>query len=265
MFESTLVYSNFKRNGKAQIKSKREQFPLRQIDNCHIDSWTLDGPVCLPRWPRWISRALSSLPQHATCCSSAWRWRGSPRAHKGWTVLPLSHRRRDQSDTRAQTRGECDRGRIRIPEPWHHSPTGRPRRGGRGGRQPFTARRSGATPGGGHADVSDARGHDSGARETKLAAHLGCRSHLWKMQTSSPSSSSGKTPVVSGAARRSVRIPRKSPSPSAGHGARARDRMSPIWNIDNSNWVDNITLIDRVFRWAHAARAPWPFIESCNS
>lgn len=30
-------------------------------------------------------------------------------------------------------------------------------------------------------------------RETKLAAHLGCRSHQWKMQTSSPNFSSGKT------------------------------------------------------------------------
>lgn len=30
-------------------------------------------------------------------------------------------------------------------------------------------------------------------RESKLAAHLGCRSHQWKMQTSSPNISSGKT------------------------------------------------------------------------
>lgn len=34
-------------------------------------------------------------------------------------------------------------------------------------------------------------------RETKLAAHLGCRSHQWKMQTSSPSFSSGKTRFAS--------------------------------------------------------------------
>lgn len=34
-------------------------------------------------------------------------------------------------------------------------------------------------------------------RETKLAAHLGCRSHQWKMQTSSPSFSSGKTCFIS--------------------------------------------------------------------
>lgn len=33
-------------------------------------------------------------------------------------------------------------------------------------------------------------------RETKLAAQLGCRSHQWKMQTSSPNISSGKTCLV---------------------------------------------------------------------
>lgn len=125
------------------------------------------------------------------------------RAHKGWTVLSLSHWRTAGAE-RASGTGEDqgDAQSIQIPL----SDFGRRKKlssenvfsyrrhkveDKRGEQPPFSVCGDGATQGT-HKCERRARKRLR-CRETKLAAHLGCRSHQWKMQTSSPNFSSGKT------------------------------------------------------------------------
>lgn len=140
------------------------------------------------------------------------------RAHKGWTVLALSHRgERARHRTPTQSRDTHpgrDAGRTRDEEdnPFYLFPSswtvtsylpearastvfffffflsclwGRSRAG-----RCWRCRRCWMW--GGRKCERRARTRLR-CRESKLAAHLGCRSHLWKMPTLSPSFSSGKT------------------------------------------------------------------------
>lgn len=129
---------------------------------------------------------------HLSCDNAQPRRRGSDvrlraplRAHKGWTVLPLAHRgaesrARQQSGPRRSKKSRLRRLRRRKVED-------------RRSEHILT-----------HAHTEPRRGHkcDRRARErlrctqTKLAARLECRSHQWKMPTSCPNFSSGKTSFV---------------------------------------------------------------------
>lgn len=128
---------------------------------------------------------------HPSCDNAQPRRRGSDvrlrallRAHKGWTVLPLAHRgaesrARQQSGPRRSEKSQPKRSQRRKVED--------------GRSEHILSTRSRTR--------SHAGGHkcDRRARErlrctrTKLAARLECRSHQWKMPTSYPNFSSGKS------------------------------------------------------------------------
>lgn len=120
------------------------------------------------------------------------------RAHKGWTVLSLSHwgRERDQW------------GRLwRRTEDRHNTLAFLRRKSGdisflpEGIKVEDKTREHRVTAcGNGSSERTRRCEHRARRRlrciETKLAAHLGCRSHRWKMQTSSPNTSSGETRLL---------------------------------------------------------------------
>lgn len=117
-----------------------------------------------------------------TCVSV--RVRALLRAHKGWPVLPPAHRgaesrARQRSGPRRSKKSPLKRlqsgGRTKRAHPLHEVAHTQPRTGPKCDRRARERLR---------------------CTRTKLAARLECRSHQWKMPTSYPSFSSGKTSFV---------------------------------------------------------------------
>ena len=172
-----------------------------------------NGSICLLRWPHWISWASAS----SACCHNMQRVLVS--VDMTWVSARFDEPIKDGLSSQCHTDGETRPGQpepregvgpVEPEEPEEPEETthrgvrylnsdlisaGLPQwSGGWSWRAASGVRGSGATQGT-HTNERRARTRLR-CRESKLAAHLGCRSHLWKMQTSSPSFSSGKTRLL---------------------------------------------------------------------
>lgn len=141
----------------------------------------------------------------SSCVEMTWDCAGFWRAHKGWTVLSLSHRGREDQEKKSQKRLEGGdrpvRLRLRDTRGGHRSRYFNPdifffiytdQQSGNRTRRTENPEQRLVYVG------AETRKCERGARtrlrcrDRTLAALLGCRSHRWKMLTSSLSFSSGK-------------------------------------------------------------------------